>query len=154
MVAVVGSIRDQLQDLVSALALSEQWRERLALVELLRSLGKMSESDVVHAQFGQLCMRFLEDEASPVRKAAAEQLTSLGYVQMTGNEIPAAVVELLGSNSYRRRQSALLILESLIEKAEKEDERSILVGVVKKMCEDPCQNVIAFANAVLENVKG
>jgi hypothetical protein len=151
MVAVVSLVRDQLPDLVSALTVSEQWRERLVLVQLLDDLGKMSESESIQAMFGDLCIKMLDDEASPVRRAAAEQLVGLGYVQSVGNEVPPVVNELLLHVNYRKRQSALLVLETLMQKMDKGD-RGFLIAAVRKLAEDPCQNVVAFANSVLERI--
>lgn len=142
---IFALIKSQLFGVITNLMESDQWRIRLGVVEKLSALASVGENKELSKQFSQLCLQCLDDEATPVRVAASEQLVQFFLAEQNGNLLPDCFAALKSSNSFRKRQSALYILNNIGQVAKSQDQKAAIVKEMKSFESDSCENVVNLA---------
>ena len=100
------------------------------------------------ADFATLCLRLTEDEAYPVRMASVKYLSA--QFASEGTNIPACVLQMKAKDSFRRRQTALLILSEMRKATNDKDFKEHLLKEMESFKEDSCRNVSLLAAKLIE----
>jgi hypothetical protein len=145
---VFGVIRARFGMVIPRLSASELWRERLAMVTLLKDMLDMADKkELLLAEFTDLCLALVKDESNPVRNKAAEQLAAIAMPSMA--RLPPFFSKLCHSTTFRDRQAAILVLRALAGKfTAPRDLRLIRAELEKFLGQTECPNVLALAKAV------
>jgi hypothetical protein len=145
---VFGEIRPRLRVVVPRLLASELWRERLAMVALLKDMFDLgNKKEALLAEFTELCLALVKDESNAVRNKAAEQLAAIAVQSMA--RLPPFFAQLCHSTTFRDRQAAILVLKALAGKfTAPRDLRLIRAELQKFLGQTECPNVLALAKAV------
>jgi hypothetical protein len=153
--ALVSVITGQLVVIVNRLAKSELWRERQGVTDLLSDLLELSGNEKLRGDFCELCFRMIKDEAWPVREAGVRQLANMADMTFVDGQLPPAVAKLAKSATFRDRQSALLLIELLVQRGVDDRQKTVLAAEVAKFAvESECPNIISLANSVLSRING
>jgi HEAT repeat protein len=147
---MVQSIQINVMKLIDELALEIRWRTRLSVIAALRPLETTLKNPDVKLFFTNLCLKLMEDEATPVRDAAMMHL-ALGYVSES-DKIPPLVDTLKASNCFRRRQAAIGILNAMYRVTKRADFRERIVNVIRTFEADPVDNVSLLAIATVREL--
>jgi hypothetical protein len=148
--SLLAMIAAQLVPIVNKLTASELWRNRLGVVEILTDLVALSGSPQIRTDFSALCQRLITDESWDVREAAVKQLIKLNDMSFVDGQLPAMIVQLGKSETFRERQAALLLMKHLSEKGIGTNERLLLKAeLAKYVSASECPNIVSLANAIL-----
>lgn len=146
--SIISLITDKLHAVVVSLMSSEQWRIRLGVVCALSSLSALNNNPTVRAKFSELCLQSLDDESTPVRTAAAEEILQC-YRSMNPSQLfPECYYMLKSSNSFRKRQAALVILANIAKDCSQQDKVQVKAEI-SSFKSDRCDNVVNMANSFL-----
>ncbi|OHT04452.1 hypothetical protein TRFO_06357 [Tritrichomonas foetus] len=146
---LVKLIKPKLLELIDSLSHNDQWRVRLGAVSLLTGLN--IDDQLLH-QLSDLCLSMIDDEAAPVREAASVQLAQFILPSSENGSVPSVVKKLIKSDTFRKRQAAILIMKTLIEKSKGDAVRETLLPHIQKLTKDPCSNVVTYAQAALKTL--
>ncbi|KAK8884000.1 hypothetical protein M9Y10_043103 [Tritrichomonas musculus] len=141
-------IENKISSIVDALSRDDKWRVRLGVVEELQALSALMPNSKCAADFATLCLRLTEDEAYPVRMASIKYLSA--QFASEGTNIPACVMQMKAKDSFRRRQTALLILSEMRKATNDTDFKDHLLKEMTSFKEDSCRNVSLLANKLIE----
>ena len=148
---ILQQIKTSLYGNIYSLVRNDQWRVRLGAVKLLSGLNLDPE---LQESFSKLCLQMINDEANPVREAAANQFADfLASNHPPDGKIPSAIRGLSKSDTFRERQAAILILKDLSKRCQKKSDKDGYIHYIKKFLKDPCSNVVLFAQASLDELK-
>lgn len=144
--SLIQIFRADLFTIVDSLSKSDLWRVRLGIVRLLSDIYRIVSEPEIMTHFTTLCFQILNDEATPVREQAAIQLSN--FSAFSGSEtIPQFFIDLSKSDSFRKRQAAVRIIQYLFKKSSIEFQK-VLLTELEKFMNDPCDNVVEFAKYV------
>jgi HEAT repeat protein len=146
---ILAIVHDNLQKVVVSLMRSDQWRVRLGIVNALSTL---SDDPELRKSFSDLCLQALGDEAAPVREAAAEELAKFFIANPDGKLLPEYFADLKQSQTFRKRQAALILLKN-IAKSSTTEEKEKIVDEMKAFENDPCNVVADFAKKCMEEAQ-
>ena len=138
---IIVHMRDKLYAVVVSLLASDQWRTRLGIIQAVNNLAALNGEEELNKRFSDLCFQTLDDEATPVRDAAAEELAKFFIAQKTGKLYPDSFLTLKQANSFRKRQSALKLL-LYIARQSPPDIKAKVIAEMKSFQNDPCENVV------------
>ena len=141
----VKNIHELLLPTITALLRSDQWRLRLGIIQLIFKVSTLNGNDPeLNKKFMDICFKGLDDEATPVRTAAAEEIAKFFIQEKSDSLYPETYLELKKSNSFRNRQAALKVLLFIGQSAQKEAKAKI-IAEMKLYENDACENVIQLA---------
>lgn len=141
-------VENKISSIVDALSRDDKWRVRLGVVEELQALSALMPNSKCAADFATLCLRLTEDEAYPVRMASIKYLSA--QFASEGTNIPACVLQMKAKDSFRRRQTALLILSEMRKETSDKDFKEHLLKEMESFKEDSCRNVSLLAAKLIE----
>ncbi|EAX91556.1 hypothetical protein TVAG_410690 [Trichomonas vaginalis G3] len=150
--SIFALISFQLFGVITNLMESDQWRVRLGVVQLLSALAAVSKNGNLSKQFSQLCIQCLDDEATPVRVAASEQLVQFFLAEKGSALLPESFAALKASNSFRKRQSALYILSNIGKTVKTPEQKNQILQELKAFEGDACENVVNLAREFIANL--
>ena len=145
LVAMVGN---GIFDLVNQVAVATDWRERAELAELFAALGELTDRK---DKFCALCVQMFDDDTRPVVSAAAQQLVMMTANVLVNGTLPSYLIEMCTSDSYRKRQTAVMIMFLLCQRAN-EGEKSVLTTEMRRFLSDPSPNVVALTQDMLSSL--
>lgn len=134
--------------LVHQLSTDSVWRIRLGVVSILKDLAAVIGQPAVTEDFKELCVRMIDDETFPVRKAALQHLAN-AYLK-EGEAIPELVERLKAENSFRKRQAAIGLLVFMKMETQSDSLKQKIDEELKGLVSDPIVNVSYVAKEVLE----
>ncbi|EAY02936.1 hypothetical protein TVAG_040860 [Trichomonas vaginalis G3] len=149
--SIIALITDKIHAVVVSLMSSEQWRIRLGVVCALSSLATLNRDPNVRTKFSELCLQSLDDESTPVRTAAAEELLQCYRASNPSQLFPECYFTLKSSDSFRKRQAALIILSN-IGKACQPAEVAQVKAEMQSFLNDKCDNVVNMANKFISEL--
>lgn len=149
---ILVQIKPILYDMVKSLTENDQWRIRLGAVEILKQLEIDEEQN---AQFSALCLQLIKDESAPVREASAKQYALFILSSNFNGKLPKAVNELAKSDTFRKRQAAILIMKviGLSQNVSPNPHKDSMKSSIKKFLKDNCSNVVCYAQSALEELQ-
>jgi HEAT repeat protein len=145
-------IRDKLNNVVVSLFTSDQWRIRLGIINSVNAIAELNGEQELKKSLSNLCLQALDDKATPVRIAAAEEFAKFFVEEKSGKLYPDAFLQLKMSDSFRKRQSALTILNH-ISKFSTKDSKAKIIEEMKYFEKDPCQNVVYLAKDLISKIQ-
>jgi hypothetical protein len=149
---LVGFIEGQLLAIVTQLSKSEQWRDRLGIVDLVTDLIDVTGSVALKESFSAICFTLLKDEATPVRGAAARQIVKITELPIVDGELPVTVAQ-LRNGTFRDRQAAVLLVSEMYRKVTSNEEKAVLRAQLESFAangESP--NVVSLAKSVVRSL--
>jgi HEAT repeat protein len=144
------SVQANIIKLIEELSVEVRWRTRLSVIAALKPLETTLKSAEVKQTFTNLCLKLMEDEATPVRDAAMMHL-ALSYVAES-DKIPPLVDTLKSSNCFRRRQNAIGVLNAMYRVTKQADFRERILSLIRSFEADPVDNVSLLAMATLREL--
>ena len=114
---------------------------KIGIIQAVNKLAALNGEEELNKRFSDLCFQTLDDEATPVRDAAAEELAKFFIAQKTGKLYPESFLTLKQANSFRKRQSALKVL-LYIARQSPPDIKPKVIAEMKAFEKDPCENVV------------
>ena len=145
-------MRDNLYNLVVSLLSSDQWRIRLGIINAINAIASLNGEQELKKSFSDLCFQTLDDKATPVRIAAAEEFTKFFIEAKSDKLYPDCFVQLKMSDSFRKRQSALTLLKDIAKFSTKENKAKI-VEEMKYFENDACENVVNLAKDLISQIQ-
>lgn len=149
---VIVMMRDNLYNLVVSLLSSDQWRIRLGIINAINAIASLNGEQELKKSFSDLCFQTLDDKATPVRIAAAEEFTKFFIEAKSDKLYPDCFVQLKMSDSFRKRQSALTLLKDIAKFSTKENKAKI-VEEMKYFENDACENVVNLAKDLISQIQ-
>ena len=97
----------------------------------------------------------IKDESTPVREASATQYALLILSSNFNGKLPKAVNELAKSDTFRKRQAAILIMKviALSQKVSPNPYKDSMKSSIKKFLKDSCSNVVCYAQSAMEEIQ-
>jgi HEAT repeat protein len=123
--------------IIGGLCKDSKWRIRLGIVSLLSPIVEKLQNPEIRETLGKLCVKMLDDEAFPVRDAA---MAHIAKSLADEKEIPELVKTLEKTESFRKRQTAVGILEKMYTFVQTPVKELILTEL-RELQKDPISNV-------------
>ena len=140
---------NQIFEITKDVTKSEKWSTRKAVVDIFIDIAKNIQDQDIINQLTELCITLLKDEAAPVRESAAIQLAAFTNADNIEQNFPQFLTELEESDYFRHRQAAIDLLHALYMKTSSQSTKEFLISHISKFTRDPVQNVVEYANYVL-----
>ncbi|OHT15464.1 hypothetical protein TRFO_14083 [Tritrichomonas foetus] len=166
--------RNIIIDIIKETLTSEDWRNRKNIVDLFLDMAKIfnytisqntnnphNEQSIQNAQSFQnfvqqlteICIKLLDDEAKPVRQAAATQLVAFMTADGIEQNWPKYLSDFEESDRFRHRQIAIFILHLLYDKASSRQTKETIVSHINRFIDDPVDNVVEYARFVINKIE-
>lgn len=149
---ILNQIKSILFNIVKSLAENDQWRIRVGAIEILQ---KLDLDDEQIKQFSALCLQMMKDDCTPVREASAKQYALFILSTNFNGKLPKTVTELSKSDTFRKRQAAILIMKTiaLSQKISPNPYKDSMKSSIKKFLKDSCSNVVCYAQCAIEEIQ-
>ena len=145
--------KNRIIEAIDGLIKSDDWRIRKDATELFIAAAKSYNDQQIAGQLSEICVNLLADEAAPVREAAALQLAEFTSLNGIEQNWPKFISDLEESDSFRLRQSAISILNGLVQRSISPNTKEIIISHIRNFTKDPVSNVVEYANFVLSNIE-
>ncbi|KAH0786954.1 ARM repeat-containing protein [Histomonas meleagridis] len=148
---MASMISSNISSIIDALSRDDQWRVRFGIVEELERLAELLPKDSNYREnFKNVYIKLLEDEAYPVRMAAIHNL-ALSFVNGE-QKIPNEVIEMKSVESFRKRQTALLIMQEMYKNTKDDELKKVLKDNMSSLFDDKCKSVALLAKKLVEEI--
>lgn len=143
-----------IHSVIERLMLCEQWRIRLGCINIMSDLSKLTTNQVLVEQFNSTCLSALEDISAPVRDSAVEQLTNFFIMMRKDSTVlfPEYIQTLRKANTFRKRQSAVMLLGNIALKLPNAD-KILYSNEINQFLDDSCDNVVKVAEIFIEKLR-
>jgi len=141
---------ERLNVVVGSLAGDAQWRVRRGVVGLVNPLAALTGCERVREQLVRVCVSLTDDDAYPVRQAAAESLASK-LISEEAAQLPAFVHEMGCSRSFRQRQATVEVLTALARGSAAL--RGECVRELARLGADACPAVAGLADRLMRGLE-
>eukprot|EP01138_Halocafeteria_seosinensis_P002055 gb/GECG01002104.1/.p1 GENE.gb/GECG01002104.1/~~gb/GECG01002104.1/.p1 ORF type:complete len:615 (+),score=93.63 gb/GECG01002104.1/:1-1845(+) len=155
--AVVGVrvLSESLLPAITYLAEDKQWRVRMAIIEFMPLLANQLGREFFNDQLTQLCIRWLSDDVSSIREAAAVNLRKLTETfgeQWALSQIVPHIEALQKHQSYLVRLSSIYALYEVCIAVSKKTRHERFLPSILSMSEDTIANVRFNVSKVLQRL--
>jgi len=150
---LLNLIRNKLFEVIVSLLKCDQWRVRLGVIQVLINLVCIENDPELRKLFSGLCLNSLADESAPVREAASISLANFFIQEKGTTPLPTCFAELKSSDSFRKRQSAILLLKDIIKISNDPKIKQNMLQEIAAFESDSCINVAMLAKQFSAELK-